>query len=420
MRKTTALFCVSIFLVVGCGPLRPFEEFKTGGRTALTQWEYQEAISRLYQSQVLLNLIRMVEYGETPVHFEFSEIQATIIDETSAGMGISFDDSPTGRNIVGNVIIPTYDTPINFKPEFGGSRRVQLFAKAAPIVRKNWVYDWYYQIAQQFRADPSLRWYEASIAGTGRGVDLVREEPFGLHDRGSDIVVTYQKTRYVLKPQVKVEPGSQFYSFAPGKVLTPPRELGALTTILTLLSESRPESTLSNLPVSAIKPLGDSNRQYELYVPTSTAVAVVVDDFIARINDSSNTQLPYRLTMDQPDLIGRATFLVKPIEAQRRGDFIVFVVRYNTLPRRTGLATAVDAWNAVKSKNKDRASASLSFEAFELKDAELLIQPLMMVQHLSKRASPGPIVEDKDLLKGILEQLERLNSSQSTRPISGS
>ena len=39
---------------------------------------------------------------------------------------------------------------MKFTPSIGGSRKVVLEAKAKPITRKNWIYKWYYKVADEF------------------------------------------------------------------------------------------------------------------------------------------------------------------------------------------------------------------------------------------------------------------------------
>ena len=75
-------------------PLHPGQEATTGGRAGLTEWEYYDALNQMYQAQVMLNVIRLVEHGQAPLHFEFSNVKASITDSANIGSGFEFFDSP--------------------------------------------------------------------------------------------------------------------------------------------------------------------------------------------------------------------------------------------------------------------------------------------------------------------------------------
>lgn len=242
MRHTSILpisatLCLSL-LITACGPLRPGQDLYTGGRTALSHWEYQDAIGRLYQTQVLLNLIRIVEYGETPVHFEFSDISTTVKDTADASLGLSFVDNPSGATISGNVIIPNHDTPISFAPKASAARSVEILAKAKPVTGRNWVYDWYYRIAEQMIENPNAKWW-ADILD-----DIAEQDCACDRIRPSDIRLTYRGHTYKVRrcfPAALLESiNVSTWSGLGRYCLAPADELGSLASILNILSQSRP------------------------------------------------------------------------------------------------------------------------------------------------------------------------------------
>ena len=246
--RALGLFVLAVapHLVLGCrfdGPLRPGQEATTGGRTALTQWEFYDAVTQMYEAQVLLNIVRLVEYGEAPVHFEFSDILATITDSGRAALGFEFFDSPTGFSGVGSRVVSNPDTNVKFTPSIEGSRQVVLQAKATPVTRQNWIYGWYYEVADTFLRFPDQKFYL-----TGR------------HELGAQRMtqIAYRGTVYRVNP-VKAD------------------ALGALTAIVSFLSKSEVATAIGRRFVLDVQgtPIFTAERRLELWLkpPAENAIA---------------------------------------------------------------------------------------------------------------------------------------------------
>lgn|GEM_PF-4471722 len=417
MFRRHHLAIIALTVVAGCGPLRPFEELKTGGRTALTQWEYQEAISRLYQSQVLLNLIRMVEYGETPVHFEFSDIQTTITDDASADLGLSFTDGPSGRDIVGTVILPQYDNPVSFMPNISGARKVSILAKAAPVTRKNWIYDWYYQIADQWRAHPQLRWYYAWLADSpqqrpiSNAVEI--EKNFKLDTEDSGITVFYHGHQFFLRPYIDLdcEEGDGRRRKNGYKSIVPARELGALTTILCQLAESRPADASLEVQIDEIIPF-KNQKQLDVIIGSPNPFASSdqkFKNFFGRLAASVAVN-PVRLKLSQGAGSAYKSFLVEVMDQRvKTGNPNQQVVRISLLgtPDTSDFSKAVKRWNDLRSGGSN-PDAVLNIEANSTNES--IIIPTTLVGSLAKRKSKDDKLDEKKLLSAILGELERQNS----------
>ncbi len=217
-----------VAVLAGCtSPLRFGQELQTGGRAGLTQWEVYDAYAQLYKAQVFLNIVRLVEYGEAPLHFEFSDITATITDKAGVSSGFEFFDSPAGvAGIAGAVVVPTADTNVKFTPSLSASRDVVVQAKAMLVGRENWVYDWYYTVADQYKGDKRFSFYE----------------PIGaLGNNGGRLALWYRGKRYGArdsfgeKGQFKKADGA-LDTLQP----TPEEELGSLTAILSFMRNSNP------------------------------------------------------------------------------------------------------------------------------------------------------------------------------------
>lgn len=234
-----ALVCMA--LPCGCGsmfsPLRVGQEAQTGGRATLSMWEVYDALSQMYQAQVMMNMIRLVEYGETPLHFEFSSITPNITDTGMVSSTFKFVDSPTGKLIGGGLVGAgaQLDTNVTFTPMVSGTRVVNITAKAEPIVRENWVYNWYYTMAEIYDKRPERRFYmsakpwEAAVAAVeGR------------------LVMQYRGKAYMVKPDTeKLFPTKDKQSPRVSGLVaerTAQRELGGLTAIVSFLGKSDPMS----------------------------------------------------------------------------------------------------------------------------------------------------------------------------------
>lgn len=238
-------------------PLRPGQEFTTGGRTALTQWEFYDALSQMYQAQVFLNVVRLVEYGEAPLHFKFSDVTATITDSGGVASGFEFFDSPLGVNIVGQNVIGTGQTNVKFTPSLSLDRKVQIQAKATPVTDKDWIYDWYYTVADYFLENGSSKskrsnarcFYErfTGVNALCEALKASKDHRLALWYRGDLYAVRQEYDEFVKKEISTVSP----------KPITPEEELGALTTLISLLRESSPRNireTEIRFPFTFLKP----------------------------------------------------------------------------------------------------------------------------------------------------------------------
>lgn len=403
-----ALVIVFAFCAAGCGPLRPFEEFKTGGRTALAHWEYQEALSRLYQTQVLLNLVRMVEFGEAPVHFEFSDVQATITDDAGASLGLSFLDSPAGRLTVGNVLIPVQDNPITATPGVSSARRVQILAKAAPVTRNNWIYDWYYAVAGQMLRDPDIRWYRTGDDDNCDDCGCL-DDRLRLAREGSDLSVSYRFENYRLRNCVKIAAGSPYgEAFGSSTCISPPREIGALTTILTLLSDSRPD------PAQSLQiPLANDGFRQEALGQYRAQMAIGNDrkseDYRERLFEFmrflENDEKRVRIQIAQGAGESYASFrmLVSDSDAEKG----ILFLELEDLNQESSIRSALQKHESLL---KDEKRMALSVELEERRDDRLIL-PSEEVERLAKRSSSAPKTLELDLLKDILSELRRLRAS---------
>lgn len=245
MQYAIAVLIAAASLVgAGCrsmsSPLHPGQEALTGGRAALSQWEFYDALAQMYRAQVMLNVVRLVEYGEAPLHFEFSDITAKVTDQASIGSGFSFLDSPVGGSVVGNVFVATPDTNVTFTPSISTSRKVEIQAKATPVVRNNWIYNWYYTIADQFTDHTRLSskgraneraFYERISGATKFGRDFWEN----LKGRLS---LWYRGDLYVIKESYKSP--FEVDGFTLRRSPFPAEELGGLTAIVTFLQPSDP------------------------------------------------------------------------------------------------------------------------------------------------------------------------------------
>lgn len=217
-------------VLAGCAsPLRFGQELQTGGRAGLTQWEVYDAYAQMYKAQVFLNIVRLVEYGEAPLHFEFGDVIATITDQASIGSGFEFFDSPAGAPVIaGAVVVPVPDTNIKFMPSLSSSRNVVVTAKAKLIGRENWVYDWYYTVADQYKKDKGIekkdiRFYKriGSLDHNGGRLALwFRHVRYGVRE-------VFEKPFGVGNGRDKIQP-------------KPEEELGSLTAILSFMRSSNP------------------------------------------------------------------------------------------------------------------------------------------------------------------------------------
>ncbi len=392
-----------LMFACGCGPLRPFEVATTGGRTALTQWEYQEAISRIYQTQVLLNLIRMVEYGESPVHFEFSDITATIDDDAGVNLSLGFDDAPSGRVTIGSVSVPNVENPVSIMPSTSASRSVQLVAKVSPVVGKNWVYDWYYAIGNQFIRDPDLRWYrEVTTADDPSCAN------FRLASDGSDITVSYRLRTYQLRSSA---PANNEVFVSARECFSPPRELGALTTILSLLSSSRPDGEASQIPVEQLKSTGASSTYtFHLAVPDKTDP--VYDDNLKQLGF-------YLMGKDVRVLVPQGAGNV-PSEVRAK---ITRTASTYKLDQSLQLITEDDTGKgdrildrylaALAGKDPPKGTLVIEFTpGLVVPDRESLLLPSDRVAGLAKRRVPPGEKLEKQLLQEIVDEIRRLTATR--------
>ena len=379
MAKTLVGLCV-LLMCSGCGPLRPFEAVRTGGRTALTQWEYQEALARIYQTQVLLNLIRMVEYGEAPLHFEFTDISATIRDDASIGIDLSFNDSPEGLTVVGNVAVPKLDTPVNLTPKTSTSRSVQILANARPVVRTNWIYEWYYTIAWQFQNNPELRWYRQAHELDSPGCENSDESP---RLKSSDITVSYRLRNYQLRTGIKT----------PAGCFSPPEELGALTTILSLLTDSSPAQSIT-IPVTKIEKHGID--QVKLFLAEGWGAArrslggKALTLSIPRGASNSDFSVPVTVTL--------FTAKEDPISAP-------LTCRVLEIDALTSLSNAATAFEKLQDKGR---GIRLRYSA----DPDEILLPSKHVLRLAQRGQSTKPETEISILKRILDQVTLRNTAK--------
>jgi hypothetical protein len=237
---------VCALLGSGCvapGPLRPGQEATTGGRTAQSQWEFHDALTQMYQAQVMLNVIRLAEYGEAPLHFEFSDITATIRDEGKAAIGFEFLDSPAGGSAVGSVFVANRDTNVRFTPSLSLGRNVEIQAKATPVTRQNWIYNWYYTVADQFTQHEERKFYRKAppSEALSMAIKAYTEGRLALWYRGD-----LYRVREAFHTPLEVEHyplgSSDLRKERMDAALRPQDELGGLTAILSFLQPSDPRT----------------------------------------------------------------------------------------------------------------------------------------------------------------------------------
>lgn len=290
--RNTGCGTVVCLAAAACGcSSRPFgagagamTEVTTGGRTALSKWEFYEALSQMYQAQVMLNIVRLVEYGEAPLHLEFSDITATVTDNAGVGSGFEFFDSPIGFEGVGNVVVPIRDTNVKFTPELSLGRQVVIQAKATPIVRNNWVYAWYYTMADQYTKEEKWAFYKKATA---------------LEDFRDRLKIRYRGDTYIVKDDKELKDTG----------LVPQHELGGLTAILSFLS---PSSPMSAGQVEA-KLVGDgiSDQKLRLEVPERKAFSSSRKvNFLEKVLMEQKPFLPIAIPVEEskPDWTSRLQF----------------------------------------------------------------------------------------------------------------
>lgn len=365
---------------VHSNPLRPGQEATTGGRAALNQWEFYEALSQMYQAQVLLNVVRLVEHGETPIHFEFSNVQAQIEDKAGVSSGFEFFDSPQGINsVVGTVVVPNPDTNVMFTPSIAIDRTVTITADAKPLTRQNWILDWYFFAAERC-SSPTTSFYGKLDLG-----EVMRDST----GRGS--VIHYRGKHYAVRD------------------VHDSRELTGLTTIVSFLQESRPLD----------KSAGFLTFDGELRIDTSSPSGQPGTPirFVFDVNDSPGKLNRAQAYFAQADAV-RQLVVMWPTA---RGAFGSTLLRWVNSqgatcwelehappqqPRETAALAALRAYLATAKCPTIRARAPFvgPLEQLGFYDA---------AREIARREGKSPPPDTDDLLQGILETLQRSQSIQS-------
>ncbi|MCG8404987.1 MAG: hypothetical protein MI923_07305 [Phycisphaerales bacterium] len=293
-------------------PLHPGQEATTGGRAGLSEWEYYDALNQMYQAQVMLNVIRLVEHGQAPLHFEFSNVKASITDTADIGSGFEFLDSPIGGKVIAGEFVGPGETNVKFTPSIGASRTVFLEAEAKPITRKNWVYKWYYKVADYFKKDGCRAFYEEVKFPHSLG------KPWKEWFKGR-LTIWYRTKLYVVREYYAS--GCEPSPLSPSPPVSPESELGALTAILSFLQKSDPDTaTEAEIRVPAtfalpIQPSGQSEAVQAIWGVSARTAKLFLDVKTkgAGLSESSWGRLRTHLNGIHPEL--KIRFPVKQGEA---------------------------------------------------------------------------------------------------------